>query len=260
MSRHPKPIALSVLALESFPLVRSGDDIAALIIKDLAEHDLTLLRRDVVVIAQKVISKAEGRFVDLTTVRPSSEAMNLGAEIEKDARFVQVVLSESNSVVRSRKGLIITEQLQGFVMANAGVDQSNVAAQDGSEQVLLLPQDADASAQEIRKRLEAYYGCEIAVVINDSFGRPWRRGIVGVAIGCAGLPSVIDIRGESDLFGRVLQVTEIGFADEIASAASLLMGQASEGRPVVVLRGLNWAAPESPATSICRPPEEDLFR
>jgi coenzyme F420-0:L-glutamate ligase/coenzyme F420-1:gamma-L-glutamate ligase len=257
---RPRPRTLSVFAPERFPNVISGDNIAELIISNLAENELTLAQGDVLVIAQKVVSKAEGRFVDLSTVQPSDDAKRLGAETQKDARIVDVVLSESKSVVRVGRNLIITEHSRGFIMANAGVDQSNVAPQDGSEKVLLLPEDPDQSAERLRERLERQYGCKVAVVINDSFGRPWRRGTVGTAIGSAGLPCVVDMRGAADLFGRVLQVTEIGFADEIASTASLLMGQASEGRPIVVLRGLSWTAPASPATSMCRPPEEDLFR
>jgi len=169
------------------------------------------------------------------------------------------VLSESVRVVRSRPNLMIMQHRLGFVMANAGVDQSNVAPTDGVQRALLLPVDPDRSAETIRAALADRFAVKLAVVINDSFGRPWRRGTAGVAIGCAGLPSLIDLRGQPDLFGRVLEVSIIGFADEIAAAASLLQGQAAEGQPVVVVRGLTWSAPETPIAELVRPPEEDLF-
>ncbi|MBS0641824.1 MAG: coenzyme F420-0:L-glutamate ligase, partial [Proteobacteria bacterium] len=196
----------------------------------------------------------------LADVEPSAEAVRLAAETGKDPRIVQVVLSESVKVVRSRPNLMIMQHRLGFVMANAGVDQSNVAERDGAQRALLLPVDPDQSAEAIRARLAAAYDVEVGVVISDSFGRPWRRGTAGVAIGAAGLPSLIDLRGQPDLFGRTLEVSIIGFADEIAAAASLLQGQAAEGQPVVVLRGLTWHAPNVPVAELVRPPEEDLFQ
>jgi len=173
---------------------------------------------------------------------------------------VEVVLGESVRVVRSRPNLLIVEHRLGFVMANAGVDQSNVAPQDGVHRVLLLPRDPDASAEALRARLAERFGVPLAVIINDSFGRAWRRGTVGVAIGAAGLPALLDLRGRPDLFGRILEVSIIGFADEIAAAASLLMGQADEARPVVLVRGLDWTAPATSAAELLRPAAEDLFR
>jgi coenzyme F420-0:L-glutamate ligase / coenzyme F420-1:gamma-L-glutamate ligase len=250
--------ALELLALPGIPMVREGDDIASLAIAAL--HGKELRTGDVVVVAQKIVSKAEGRTVDLATVTPSAEAVKLGADVGKDPRLVQVILNESTRVVRSRPNLIIVQHRLGFVMANAGVDQSNVAAADGVHRVLLLPRDPDGSAEAIRARLQHHYGAQIAVIISDSFGRAWRRGTCGIAIGAAGLPSLIDLRGQPDLFGRMLEVSIIGFADEIAAAASLLQGQAAEAQPVVLVRGLSWSAPIAPAAELVRPPEEDLFR
>ncbi len=211
-------------------------------------------------IAQKIVSKAEGRSIDLATVIPSPRAVELAAEVGKDPRLVEVILSESTRVVRSRPNLLIMQHRLGFVMANAGVDHSNVAPTDGIDRALLLPVDPDGSAERLRAALEAKFGVRLAVIISDSFGRPWRRGTVGVAIGAAGLPSLIDMRGKPDLFGRTLEVTVIGFADEIAAAAGLLQGQAAEAQPVVVVRGLAWTAPDAPVNELVRPPEEDLFR
>ena len=250
--------ALELVALSGIPMVREGDDIAALIVAALGSRELRL--GDVVVVAQKIVSKAEGRTVDLATVVPTAEAEELAAEVGKDPRLVQVILGESTRVVRSRPNLIIVQHRLGFVMANAGIDQSNVAAADGVHRVLLLPRDPDGSAEAIRGRLEEHYGARIGVIISDSFGRAWRRGTCGIAIGAAGLPSLIDLRGQPDLFGRILEVSIIGYADEIAAAASLLQGQAAEAQPIVLVRGLDWSAPIAPAAELVRPLEEDLFR
>ena len=250
--------ALELLALPGIPMVRASDDLAALIIAALGQRELR--RGDVVVIAQKIVSKAEGRTVDLATVTPSPAAEKLAAEVGKDPRLVEVILDESTRVVRSRPNLIIVQHRLGFVMANAGVDQSNVAPADGVHRVLLLPRDPDASAEAIRAKLQQRYGVQIGVIVSDSFGRAWRRGTCGIAIGAAGLPSLIDLRGQPDLFGRTLEVSIIGFADEIAAAASLLQGQAAEAQPVVLVRGLDWSAPNAPAAGLVRPPEEDLFQ
>src|SRR5690348_2346137 len=239
-------------------MVCEGDDISALIIAGLGSRELCA--GDVIVVAQKVISKAEGRTVDLASVTPSAEAEKLGAETGKDPRIVEVILGESTRVVRSRPNLIIVQHRLGFVMANAGVDQSNVAPADGVHRVLLLPLDPDASAEALRAKLQQHYGVAVGVVISDSFGRAWRRGTCGIAIGAAGLPSLIDLRGQPDLFGRTLEVSIIGFADEIAAAASLLQGQAAEAQPVVLVRGLSWTAPDAPVAELVRPQGEDLFR
>jgi coenzyme F420-0:L-glutamate ligase/coenzyme F420-1:gamma-L-glutamate ligase len=250
---------LEIFAIPDLPMVRAGDDLAALITDAVVTAGTPLQDGDVVVVAQKIVSKAEGRTVDLASVTPTAEAVALAAKVEKDPRIVQVVLSESVRVVRSRPNLMIMQHRLGFVMANAGVDQSNVAPSDGVQRALLLPVDPDGSAEAIRAGLAGRFGVKLGCIISDSFGRPWRRGTAGVAIGCAGLPSLIDLRGQPDLFGRILEVSIIGFADEIAAAASLLQGQAAEGQPVIVVRGLTWTAPDASVADLVRPPEEDLF-
>jgi coenzyme F420-0:L-glutamate ligase/coenzyme F420-1:gamma-L-glutamate ligase len=252
--------SVELTAVPGLPMVQPGDDLAELLGAALEANGLVPRAGDVLVVAQKIVSKAEGRIVDVATVRPSDEAVRLGAEIGKDPRLVEIVLSESRRVVRARPNLIIVEHKLGYVMANAGVDQSNVAPQDGVHRALLLPLDPDASAEALRARLSDRFGVALAVIVSDSFGRAWRRGTVGVAIGAAGLPALIDLRGKPDLFGRTLEVSIIGYADEIAAAASLLQGQADEARPVVLVRGLRWSAPDAPASELIRPPQEDLFR
>jgi coenzyme F420-0:L-glutamate ligase/coenzyme F420-1:gamma-L-glutamate ligase len=247
-------------ALVGIKLIEPGDDLGAIAVAALATNGLTPEDGDVLVVAQKIVSKAEGRYVDIGAVRPSAAAEALAAEVDKDPRFVEVVLSESRRVVRRRSGLLIVEHRLGFVMANAGVDHSNIASENGTELVLLLPLDPDGSAQALREALLAASGARLAVIISDSFGRAWRKGTLGVALGAAGLPALVDLRGHPDLFGRQLQVTETGFADEIAAAAELLMGQANEGVPMVLVRGLSWSAPDAPAADLVRPAEHDLFR
>jgi len=193
-------------------------------------------------------------------VQPRAEAVALAAEVRKDPRLVELVLRESRRVVRSAPDVLIVEHRLGFTMANAGIDQSNVAAPGGAEYALLLPEDPDASARRLREAFAAATGVAPGVLVNDSFGRPWRIGTVGVAIGCAGIAATRDLRGTRDRYGRELQITIVGHADEIAAAASLLMGQADEGRPIVLLRGLATHAPAQPASALLRPPREDLFR
>jgi coenzyme F420-0:L-glutamate ligase / coenzyme F420-1:gamma-L-glutamate ligase len=251
---------VTLRALKGIKLVEPGDDLGAITVAAFAENSLTPEPGDVLVVAQKIVSKAEGCHVEVANVEPSAAAIALAAETDKDPRFVEIVLSESKRVVRRRPGLLIVEHRLGFVMANAGIDHSNVAAPDSGERVLLLPRDPDGSARALRERLVGTFGVPIGVIISDSFGRPWRKGTVGIAIGAAGLPSVIDMRGQPDLFGRELLVTETGFADEIAAAAGLLMGQAGEALPMVLVRGLAWSAPDAPAAALIRPAEHDLFR
>jgi coenzyme F420-0:L-glutamate ligase / coenzyme F420-1:gamma-L-glutamate ligase len=251
---------VTIIGLPGLPMVQPGDNLHALAVAALVDADLALEAGDVLVVAQKIVSKAENRLVDVATVTPSPEAEELAAATHKDARFVEVVLSESKRIVRHRENLIIAEHKRGWVMANAGIDHSNIAPGDGHERVLLLPADPDASARALRDDLMASYGVPIGVIVSDSFGRPWRRGTVGIAIGAAGLPAIIDWRGHPDLFGRPLEVTETGFADEIAAAASLVMGQADEAMPMVLVRGLSWTAPDADAAALVRPPEHDLFR
>lgn len=252
--------SLEVIALTGLPLIKAGDDLVELIASGLKLNGVEPRAQDVLVVAQKIVSKAEGRMVDLATVEPSAKARTLAAEVDKDPRLVELILSESVRVVRARRNVLIVEHRLGFIMANAGVDQSNVGPADGAQRALLLPENPDRSAESLRKGLAAATGIDLAVVINDSFGRAWRQGTAGVAIGVAGLPALIDLRGRPDLFGRTLEASIIGFADEVAAAASLLMGQADEASPVVLIRGLRWSAPVSTAASILRSPNEDLFR
>jgi coenzyme F420-0:L-glutamate ligase/coenzyme F420-1:gamma-L-glutamate ligase len=249
---------IELIGVPGLPLVAPGDDVAGMLAAALDRGGLRPSAGDILVVAHKIVSKAEDRFVDLATIKPSDRALTIAAQVGKDPRLVEVILAESKRIVRQRPGLLIAEHRLGYVMANAGVDQSNVGPHDG--RVLLLPRDPDRSADILCKHLSAHYGCELAVIINDSFGRAWRRGTVGVALGVAGVPAVVDLRGRADLFGRKLQVTLVGFADEIAAAASLVMGQAAERLPAVLVRGMSWTAAPGPARSLIRPAEEDLFR
>jgi len=250
-----------MVALPGYPRVTAGDDLAALTVAALTRAEIALQPGDVLVFAQKIVSKAEGRRIDLKTVTPGERALELAATVQKDSRLVELVLRESRRIVRTAKDVLIVEHRLGLIMANAGIDQSNVADPDDGEYALLLPEDPDASAARLRTRLAELTGCEAAgIIISDSFGRPWRVGTVGVAIGCAGIASIRDLRGTTDMFGRPLRVTVVGHADEIASAASLLMGQADEAQPVILVRGLASNAPHRPASDLQRPPEQDLFR
>ncbi|HEV8679169.1 MAG TPA: coenzyme F420-0:L-glutamate ligase [Stellaceae bacterium] len=251
---------LTITGLKGVPMVQPGDDLGAIALAAYAATGLVPADGDVLVVAQKIVSKAEGRIVDVSAVEPSPQAVVLAAEVQKDPRLVEVILSESRRIVRHRPNLMIAEHKRGWVMANAGIDHSNVAPADGRERVLLLPVDPDASAETLRQQLTERSGKRIAIIISDSFGRPFRRGTVGIALGAAGLPAVIDWRGHPDLFGRILEVTETGFADEIAAAASLVQGQADEATPIVLVRGLSWSAPDAPAAALVRPAEHDLFR
>lgn len=243
--------------LHGIPRVGPGDDLAVLALAGLAASDTELHAGDVLVFAQKIVSKAEGRTVDLATVTVSPRARELAAATDKDPRVVELILAESRAVVRSRPGLLVVEHRLGVILANAGIDHSNVG---GEDKVLLWPRDPDASAARIRADLKARAGLDIAVVIADSIGRPWRMGTVGTAIGVSGLPALLDLRGQPDLDGRPLQSTEVGVADELAAAASLVMGQAHEGTPIVLARGAPYARAEGTARDILRPPEKDLFR
>jgi coenzyme F420-0:L-glutamate ligase / coenzyme F420-1:gamma-L-glutamate ligase len=253
--------SVSLTAIEGIPLVRTGDDLAAILAAAIRGQVIAPADGDVLVVAQKIVSKAEGRYVDLATVTPSPRALELAATTGKDPRHVEVVLSESTEVLRAREGgLIIVAHRLGFIMANAGVDQSNLDPDLQGDYVLLLPEDPDASAAELRDALRTALGVTMGVVISDSFGRPWRNGVVGVAIGAAGLPALIDARGSPDLAGRLLRITEIGYADEVASAASLLMGESNERIPAVLVRGLRQDAPAGRAADLVRPKHMDMFR
>jgi coenzyme F420-0:L-glutamate ligase / coenzyme F420-1:gamma-L-glutamate ligase len=251
--------SLTLTALAGIPLVQAGDDLASLLIAGIRRMRIELQNKDIVVVAQKVVSKAEGRRVDLKTITPSQKALALAVEVNKDARLVELILSESQDIVRKRRDVLIVVHRLGFIMANAGVDQSNVEGAD-IDHVLLLPRDPDASALVLKERLDREFCVEIGVVINDSFGRPWRVGVVGVALGAAGLPVVRNMIGAPDLFGRKLRVTEIAVADEIAAAASLVMGQGGEGQPAVHIRGFDWEGAATSAAALLRPKETDLFR
>ena len=250
--------SMTLFAVEGIPLVKPGDDLAALIVAGLTEMGETLQPGDILVVAQKVVSKAEGRLVHLRDVTPDRRAQGVAQAVRKDPRTVHVVLSDSREIVRMRPGLLVVEQRGGWICANAGVDRSNV---DEDEVLALLPADADGSAAALRVQLEARTGVAPAVIINDSHGRPWRVGTVGTCIGCAGLPPVWDQRGLHDLYGYELVGSEECIADELAAAASLIMGQSNEGRPVIVIRG--YRLPDKPhqsATAIQRPAAMDVFR
>lgn len=252
--------SLVLTALPELPLVRPGDDLAALIAAGLQRACLQLQAGDVLVVAQKVVSKAEGRYVALESVTPSARAVELGAMVEKDARLVELILGESRAVLRQRAGALVVEHRLGFVCANAGIDHSNVEQHAGGGQVLLLPADPDASCAALRELLGALCGVEPGVIINDSHGRAWRSGTVGVALGVAGVPALMDLRGWPDLYGERLQITQVGLADELAAAASIIMGQAGEGLPVVHLRGVPYASRNGTARELIRPIDQDLFR
>ena len=252
--------ALEILAVPGLPMVKPGDDLAALIAEGFARGGSSRAPATCSRWRRRSSPRRKAACVELATVAPSARAIELAKEIQKDPRLVELILSESVRVVRSRPNVLIVEHRLGFVMANAGIDQSNVAPSDGVERALLLPVDPDGSAEALRAGLAALFGVPLAVIITDSFGRPCRRGTAGVAIGAAGLPALLDLRGNPDLFGRILQVSISGFADEIAAAASLVMGQGDEAQPVVLVRGLTWAAPANPAANLVRPASEDMFR
>jgi len=250
---------LTLTALDGIPEVHAGDALPALIHAALQASAITLEAGDVLVIAQKIVSKAEGRMVALESVRPSERARALARDADKDPRLMELLLTESREVLRVKPGVVIVEHRLGFVMANAGIDQSNVG-QAGEQSALLLPQDPDASAAKIRAGLCALCGVEVGVIVNDSFGRAWRNGVTGVAIGVAGIPALVDMRGQADRAGRSLKVTEIAAADELAAAASLIMGQADEGLPVVHARGFPYARRAGAAAELVRARGQDLFR
>jgi coenzyme F420-0:L-glutamate ligase/coenzyme F420-1:gamma-L-glutamate ligase len=250
--------AVTMTALTGIPAIRPGNDVAAILVDALASSGRALADGDVLVVTHKIISKAEDRYRRLADVTPSPRARTLAGETGKDAALVEIILSESREVLRSRPGLIITEHRLGMVMANAGIDQSNTDGDPG--RVLLLPEDPDASSAVLREGLRARFDVDMAVVVSDSVGRAWRNGVVGLAIGAAGLPALQDLRGREDLDGRVLEVTQVGLADEIASAAELLMGEADEGVPAVLVQGVRWHEAASPAATLIREADQDLFR
>jgi coenzyme F420-0:L-glutamate ligase / coenzyme F420-1:gamma-L-glutamate ligase len=251
------PARLELVALTGMPLVQPGDALCGLILDSLSKSELKLEEGDVLVLAQKIVSKSEGRYVELAGVSPSPRAVELAALVDKDARLVEVILGESRDVVRWRKDVLIVEHRLGYILANAGVDASNVGDEG---RVLLLPVDPDASCRALREALRAATGVDISVVINDSWGRAWRLGTLGTALGVSGIPGLLDMRGMPDLFGRRLRSTEVAVADELAAAASLIMGQAGEGHPVVLARGFPHARREGCGAELIRAKSLDLFR
>lgn len=255
-------MSLVLTALPNIPMVHTGGDLVEIILNGISRAAITLQDGDILVLAQKIVSKAEGRWVNLVDVQPTERALSLGEKIEKDPRLVELILRESNQVLRTRPGTIIVEHRLGFVCANAGIDHSNVAGEGNSEQewVLLLPEDPDGSARTIREKIVAVSGVRLGVMIIDSHGRAWRQGVVGLAIGLAGLPGLVDMRGKSDLFGYNLRITTIGAADELAAAASLVMGQADEATPIVHVRGFPYPLRDGNLSELLRPKDQDLFR
>jgi coenzyme F420-0:L-glutamate ligase/coenzyme F420-1:gamma-L-glutamate ligase len=248
---------LQLFALAGLPLIEPGDDLASLLLDAVSNAAGSLAEGDVLVVAQKIVSKAENRYVDLETVTPSQAALDLAPAADKDPRLVEVILRESRKVLRHRPGALIVEHRLGYVHANAGVDRSNIAY---ANRVLLLPEDADRSAARLREQMRFATGCNVSVIINDSAGRPWRNGIIGFAIGCAGFRPVINRIGAPDLFGRKLEITEVAVADELAAAASFVMGQADEGIPAVLIRGAQLEASDEGMLELLRDPARDLFR
>jgi coenzyme F420-0:L-glutamate ligase/coenzyme F420-1:gamma-L-glutamate ligase len=250
---------LTLVALPGIPTIRAGDDLAGILGDALAAAELRPRAGDVLVVTHKIVSKAEGRSVALAGITPSPRARALAEATGKDAALVELILLESRAVLRHRPGLIIAEHRLGVMLANAGIDQSNVA-QDEGPRVLLLPEDPDASAAAIGRALEARFGISPGVVVSDSAGRAWRNGVVGLALGVSGLPALLDLRGRPDREGRALEVTQVGLADQIASAAELLMGEGDEGLPAVLVRGRAAAGPALPAAALIRARAADLFR
>lgn len=251
--------SLQLIPVSNLPLIQPGDDLAGLIFGSIQQAGLTLTSDDILVVAQKIVSKAENRFVRLAEVTPSAQALELAQITGKPAAHVEVILWDTAEIIRVRQELLIVEHKLGFISANAGIDHSNVSGEAGV--LLRLPADPDASARAIRQHLRELSGAQPPVLIIDSHGRPWRYGTVGVTIGLSGLAPVQDLRGVPDLFDQPLLHTDVGFADQIAAAASLLMGQAAEGCPVVIVRGLPFTLDEqAKAADVLRPKEMDVFR
>ncbi|MFZ5855493.1 MAG: coenzyme F420-0:L-glutamate ligase [Chloroflexota bacterium] len=265
--------ALTLTPLKNIPFIRRDDDLADILVQSLHQSNLALENDDILVVTSKIVSKAEGRLMDLVTVTPSERALELARQSEKDPRVVELMLQESNEILRVRVGTIIVEHRLGFVCANAGIDHSNVAptpdspppfsekmGEGSGEGVLLLPRDPDQSSRVMRERIQSKTGKRIGVMVIDSHGRAWRIGTVGVCIGLSGIPAVMDERGWKDLFGHELRITIVGVADELAAAASLMMGQAAEGTPAVHVRGFPYPLREGALKELLRPREQDLFR
>lgn len=255
-------MTLTLQPVHGIPLIRPGDELGPAIAHALKSSGETMYSGDVLVVAQKIVSKSEGRLVNLVDVTPSARALDLAKVTSKDARMIELVLQESDEVLRAGSGVIIVQHKNGFVCANAGIDHSNVRGDWGSpdDWVLLLPEDPDESARRLRNWFQRHAGVDIGVMIIDSHGRAWRMGTIGMAIGIAGVPGVVDLRGKSDLFGYQLRATMVAAADELAAAASLVMGQADEKTPVVLVRGFPYPLRDSSMAELLRPREFDLFR
>jgi coenzyme F420-0:L-glutamate ligase/coenzyme F420-1:gamma-L-glutamate ligase len=254
------PLVLTPLG--GIPLIKPGDNLSEIIQQSLISNEINLKEGDILVLAQKIVSKAEGQLVNLSTVNPSERAYKYAQITEKDPRLVELILRDSSKVLRTRPGLIIVEHRLGFICANSGIDHSNVKGDWGvpDDWYLLLPKEPDLSAKIIREWFKQSFSIDIGVLIIDSHGRAWRQGTIGMCIGLSGIPGVVDFRGKRDLFNYELKVTEVGAADELAGAASLVMGQAAEGFPVVHVRGFPYPLRESALEELIRPKEKDLFR
>jgi len=240
-------------------MIHPGDDLANLIINQLTHQNINLEDGDILTVAQKVVSKSENRYLDISTLTPSSKAISLASKIDKDPQFVQAILNESKQVVRHRMGVLIVEHKLGFIHANAGIDRSNI--DQSSNQVLLLPENPDLSAKKLCSIISKRLDKNIALIITDTMGRPFRNGVVGFAIGSSNIECVVDERGKHDLYGNILKVTQIAVADELAAAASLLMGQADQKKPIVLIRGYKYNfSTLSNGEELIRSEEEDLFR
>jgi len=252
-----------IRAIPGIPTVETGDDLGELLAQSLERSGLALRDGDILVVASKIVSRAEGRFVDLATVDPSARARELALEVDKDPRLVELILQESESISRKRIGALIVRHRLGFISANAGIDASNAAPSAAPPQsgpwVLTLPADPDASAQQLRAFLGERFDVEVGVVVTDSWGRPFRHGTVGFAIGVDGLPALVDHRGLRDRHGRELETTETATADAIAAAADLVAGQSDEGRPLIVVRGLAFTPRASDSKTLLRDPDTDLY-
>lgn len=255
-----QPSQVSMFGLREFPLVKAGDDLCELIVNAIKGNGLTLDSYDVVVVAQKIVSKSEGRLVRMADIEPGAEAFDLARRSGKDPRMAELILRESTSLLRVTPFVVIAVHRNGWVMANAGIDQSNLADNADDGWALLLPEEPDASAQRLRADLWEATGAEVGVIINDTFGRPWREGVMGTAIGVAGWPALIDRRGSRDLFNRPMTRTIVAHADEIAAAASMVQGQGAEGQPVVIIRGLKPQTRNGSGCDLLRDVEHDLFR
>jgi len=252
---------LEVSALNHVPSIKESDDIAEIILKSMHKDSLELEDNDIVVIAQKIISKAEGCLIDLESIAPSSESIKIAERTDKDPRLVELIIQESKEIIRIEKGVIIVEHRLGHILANAGIDQSNIDHKPDKETVLLLPKNPNKSAKKIKEYIENQTGKTIGVIITDSMGRPWRLGTIGYAIGASGVKTIVDLRQKkTDLYGRELQTTVIGLADQIASAATLIMGESNEGKPIVLVKGIDMPSDSDTVDDLIRPKEEDLFR